>query len=162
LASRSNKILICQGPADAAIVQEVLAGLGSTPYLLVADLPITRLAALLSHASLFIGNDSGISHLAAALGVPTLAIFGPTDPLCWAPRSDRALWLQGQASCAPCSIEQLRSCERQRCLESLGTEAVLAFITEKRMIPAATAFNDGRHAARETGAHRYQGEARIA
>lgn len=44
------------------------------------------LAAWLSGARLFVGNDSGITHLAAALGVPTLALFGPTDPRVWAPR----------------------------------------------------------------------------
>ncbi|MBI1784476.1 hypothetical protein HYR69_04970 [Candidatus Sumerlaeota bacterium] len=42
-------------------------------------------AALIASASLFIGNDSGMSHLAAALGTPTIAIFGPTDPAIWKP-----------------------------------------------------------------------------
>jgi ADP-heptose:LPS heptosyltransferase len=44
------------------------------------------LAQWLARAGLFIGNDSGISHLAAAVGTPVLAIFGPTDPAIWAPR----------------------------------------------------------------------------
>lgn len=45
-----------------------------------------ELACWLSKASLFIGNDSGITHLAAAVGTPVLAFFGPTDPAVWAPR----------------------------------------------------------------------------
>jgi ADP-heptose:LPS heptosyltransferase len=45
-----------------------------------------ELACWLARASLYIGNDSGITHLAAAVGTPTLAIFGPTDPQVWAPR----------------------------------------------------------------------------
>jgi len=47
------------------------------------------LACWLSTARLYIGNDSGITHLAAAVGVPVVAIFGPSDPAVWAPRGDR-------------------------------------------------------------------------
>jgi heptosyltransferase III len=45
-----------------------------------------ELACWLAKASLFVGNDSGITHLAAAVGTPVLAVFGPTDPAVWAPR----------------------------------------------------------------------------
>lgn len=44
------------------------------------------LACWLARARLYIGNDSGITHLAAAVGTPVLALFGPTDPAVWAPR----------------------------------------------------------------------------
>ncbi len=47
------------------------------------------LARWLSGAALYIGNDSGITHLAAAVGVPTLALFGPTDPAVWGPRGEQ-------------------------------------------------------------------------
>ncbi len=49
------------------------------------------LADWLAGARLFVGNDSGITHLAAAVGTPTLALFGPTDPAIWAPRGARVL-----------------------------------------------------------------------
>lgn len=49
------------------------------------------LAAWLSGAAVFVGNDSGITHLAAAIGVPTIALFGPTDPRIWAPRGARVI-----------------------------------------------------------------------
>ena len=48
-----------------------------------------RLAAVLSRCRLYIGNDSGITHLAAALGVRTIALFLETDPRVWAPRGPR-------------------------------------------------------------------------
>jgi ADP-heptose:LPS heptosyltransferase len=134
LASAGHKILILEGPADKAAAAEVRAGLKGIPYLLIRDLPLTRLAALLSFASLFIGNDSGISHLAAALKIPTIAIFGPTDPYVWAPRSDWAFWLQGQAGCAPCTRDEQRLCERQQCLDAIQVEQVMALIAEKGMI----------------------------
>ena len=52
---------------------------------LARNLPLAQLAALLSRAGLHVGNDAGVSHLAAAVGTPTLALFGPTDPGAWAP-----------------------------------------------------------------------------
>jgi lipopolysaccharide heptosyltransferase III len=48
-----------------------------------------ELGAWLASAAVYIGNDSGISHLAAAVGTPVLAFFGPTDPLIWSPRGER-------------------------------------------------------------------------
>ena len=56
---------------------------------------LLELASWLSTARLYIGNDSGITHLAAAVGVPVLAIFGPTDPALWAPRGDRVRVVSG-------------------------------------------------------------------
>jgi heptosyltransferase-3 len=47
-----------------------------------------ELARWLARARLYIGNDSGITHLAAAVGTPVLALFGPTDPAVWAPRGE--------------------------------------------------------------------------
>jgi ADP-heptose:LPS heptosyltransferase len=54
------------------------------------------LAALLHHAGLYVGNDSGVTHLAAAWGAPTLALFGPTDPRLWAPVGPFVRCLRGQ------------------------------------------------------------------
>ncbi|MBI2687525.1 MAG: glycosyltransferase family 9 protein [Acidobacteria bacterium] len=53
---------------------------------------LAELACWLSGARLFIGNDSGITHLAAAVGTPTLALFGPTDPAVWCPAGNHVRW----------------------------------------------------------------------
>jgi ADP-heptose:LPS heptosyltransferase len=53
----------------------------------IADL--YELACRLATARVYIGNDSGITHLAAAVGTPVVAVFGPTDPSIWAPRGDQ-------------------------------------------------------------------------
>lgn len=60
-----------------------------SPYPRLHNIELTSLAAVLSTTSLFIGNDSGIAHLSAALGRPTVALFGPTNPETWAPRGPR-------------------------------------------------------------------------
>ena len=54
-----------------------------------------ELARWLASARVYIGNDSGITHLAAAVGTPVVAIFGPTDPAVWAPRGERVSVLTG-------------------------------------------------------------------
>ena len=155
LASAGHKILILEGPADKAAAAEVMAGLSGIPYLLVQDLPVTTLAALIGLACLFIGNDSGISHLAAALKRPTIALFGPTDPYVWAPRNDRVFWLQGQAACAPCTRDAQRSCKQQHCLASITVEAVMALIAEKGLIRHRASLPDTRASAIEKSIYPY-------
>lgn len=80
-------VLLVEGPADSEVCRELAEALPtSVPLARATDVPLSRLAALLIESRGYIGNDSGVSHLAAALGVPTVAIFGPTDPAVWAPR----------------------------------------------------------------------------
>ncbi|MBW2038210.1 MAG: glycosyltransferase family 9 protein [Deltaproteobacteria bacterium] len=144
LAQGGRGLLIVQGPADEEIVGETFGGLNGVPHLVLCNLPLIKLGALLSHASLFIGNDSGISHLAAALGVPTVSIFGPTDPLVWAPRGERAFWIQGGVDCSPCSWQQQQECERQRCLEGIEVEDLVKFLTRRMKDPHKGVFKHGR------------------
>ncbi len=70
--------LLVQGPAEA----EPAAWPGAV---VAREWPLRVLGAALSRSDLFLGNDSGVAHLAAAAGAPTLTIFGPTDPALWAP-----------------------------------------------------------------------------
>ena len=71
--------LLVSGPAEEQLVLEA-AGAVVAP-----SLPPRVLGALLSRAGLFVGNDAGVTHLAAAAGAPTLALFGPTSPALWSP-----------------------------------------------------------------------------
>ena len=66
-------------------------------------LSLPEIAALLRASRLFIGNDSGLAHLAAACGTPVVSLFGPQDPRRFAPRSAQALTLHHRVSCCPCS-----------------------------------------------------------
>ena len=88
LAARlEGPVLVVEGPADAEACREFCEALpASVPRGRATGMPLCRLAAVLIESRGYIGNDSGVSHLAGALGVPTVAIFGPTDPAVWAPR----------------------------------------------------------------------------
>jgi heptosyltransferase-3 len=91
-------VLAVEGPADAdaarAFLSRVPHGL---PVAHADNMTLPQLCSLLACSALCIGNDSGVSHLAAALGLPTVSVFGPTDPACWAPRGPRAEAVTGPA-----------------------------------------------------------------
>jgi ADP-heptose:LPS heptosyltransferase len=78
--------LLVEGPADAEAASHLRRRPGAV---LARDLSARALGAVLARAGLFVGHDSGVSHLAAAWGAPTLALFGPTDPDMWRPVGPR-------------------------------------------------------------------------
>jgi ADP-heptose:LPS heptosyltransferase len=71
-----------EGPADVPTEPRAL---DIPTWVQARSLPLRTLAAVLARASVYLGNDSGVSHLAAAAGAPTVAVFGPTDPDRWSP-----------------------------------------------------------------------------
>ena len=83
------RFALLQGPADAQIVQLISSQLDTISPILVENWNLGRIATLMRKGSLYMGNDSGITHLAAACGTPTIALFGPTDPLIWGPQGPK-------------------------------------------------------------------------
>jgi ADP-heptose:LPS heptosyltransferase len=80
------RVVIVAGYAEQGVVSRLLALIHHAQPLVADNWPLLPTAALIGQATVFVGNDSGLSHLAAALGRPTVAIFGPTDPEIWGPR----------------------------------------------------------------------------
>ena len=78
-------ILLVGGEADRANLRFLERAWNRHPIILAEDMPLPALAAVLKQCALFLGHDSGISHLAAAAGAPCVLLFGPTDPHVWAP-----------------------------------------------------------------------------
>lgn len=83
------------GPAEAE--QPELREAGRDVGAVLEGLSLRGLAGLVAGCRVCVGNDSGVSHLAAAVGAPTVAVFGPTDPAVWAPRGERVAVLGGPA-----------------------------------------------------------------
>jgi ADP-heptose:LPS heptosyltransferase len=76
----------------------------------LTGLPIPELAQLIRDASLFVGNDSGPAHMAAALGVPSLVLFGPSDAEVWSPwRAPAARMLKADGPIASISVDAVLS-----------------------------------------------------
>ncbi len=80
-----RRLLLVGGEADERRLETLKSALPNDRFELAMNLPLTALAMELRNCSLFIGHDSGISHLAASLGVRSLLLYGPTDPAIWAP-----------------------------------------------------------------------------
>lgn len=81
------------GEADDALAPRVRAAAPARGPV-IEGLELIEAAGVLAHARAYVGNDSGMTHLAAALGAPTLALFGPTDPAVWGPRGRRVAILR--------------------------------------------------------------------
>ena len=97
-------LLIVGGQADTAAVA-ALAGFGRTA--LNRHLP--ELALELSRCRLFLGHDSGISHLAAAVGTPCVLLFGPTDPAMWAPQGEQVRILRNGPAMDSIRVDDVRA-----------------------------------------------------
>jgi ADP-heptose:LPS heptosyltransferase len=91
----------------------------------VCDLNLGQLAALLARSDLYLGNDSGVSHLAAAVGVASLVLFGPSSIDRWAPRGKNVTVVTQNVECAPCAAPVMKSCPHRKCLTTLEPESVI-------------------------------------
>jgi heptosyltransferase-3 len=90
-----SRVLALAGPADEQAL-ETFAREVTAPYAVLLERPLHELSVLLSDCALYVGNDSGVSHLAGLSGGPTLALFGPTDPALWRPLGRRVRLLHGE------------------------------------------------------------------
>jgi ADP-heptose:LPS heptosyltransferase len=91
----------------------------------------------------FIGNDSGITHMAAALGLPTIAIFGPSDHKIWSPRGQKVFVVRKEMNCSPCSEEKFVQCKNLECMREVEVGDVLEGI-RKLNIQLQKEEEDGR------------------
>ena len=101
------KILILRGPDEAELERNLQKVLQSKS-IAYAPKSIRELAALIKRCDLFVCNDSGPMHIAAALDVRTVAIFGPTDHVAWKPLSEEATIIRRDMPCWPCSAHKCK------------------------------------------------------
>ncbi|HLS97093.1 MAG TPA: glycosyltransferase [Porticoccaceae bacterium] len=130
LAARGQQVVVTgAGQRDGETIGHLQELAGEHMVSLHNRLGIAELIALAKRATLYIGNDTGPTHLAAATGTATLAIFGPTDERRWGPMGERVRILRSATPCAPgCSR---RDCLADyRCMRTLQVEYVMKAITE--------------------------------
>ena len=83
------QLVVVRGEADVRVVDKFTAGIQPRPVKLATGLKLVELAGVLERCAIFAGNDSGITHLAAAVGTPTVALFGQVSVPIWEPRGER-------------------------------------------------------------------------
>lgn len=146
LKSLGLKLVLSGGPAQEEVdyVATIQRQLPEDTINLAGQVSLAQLAYIIAQAKLYIGPDTGITHLAAATGVPVIALYGPTNPVKWAPwpcgfsqninpfqktgcqHVNNVSLIQGEADCVPCHLE---GCDRHRqsrsqCLDKLPPERV--------------------------------------
>lgn len=128
LSKAGRSVEFLSGPAE----EKLAASLERTGFPLRTFPELTDLADWLSGSAGFVGNDSGVSHLAGYLGVPTVAIFGPSNPQQWRPWGPAASAV-GPATgfdCHPCFEKGNRDCDHRGCLAGISPDVVLERIEE--------------------------------
>jgi ADP-heptose:LPS heptosyltransferase len=116
LGARGLDVTFVYGPAESnSARQDSGTSWSETPSL-------SELAAALSRACLFIGNDSGVTHLAGILGTPTVALFGPTHPVTWRPLGPHVAVIR---ECSEVPGPGVRVCHNDECMEAIGIERVV-------------------------------------
>lgn len=128
IARASATVLIIGAESDRPATAAVVAGLGPSAawHDLTGQLTLPEIAALCAQADLYVGNDSGPLHLAAAVGAPTLGLFGPTPPARYAPRGPRAVALRAPLDCRRCWRGSPFPQCAGRCMAALDVETVWA------------------------------------
>lgn len=154
LLSQGQRVIITGGPAAneqryaKMLADHFATQAGAHVVSLAGNTSFAEMSTLLAKATAYVGPDTATTHLAAACGTPTLAIFGPTNPVKWAPwpygykhptspwqryssefqRVNNVLLLQGRGDCVPC---HKAGCDdhnnsHSRCLDDLSAERVIA------------------------------------
>jgi heptosyltransferase II len=117
-------VILFGTPTETPVSSAIATAMRGSPIDLTGKTRIADLPALLSQCSLFIGNDSGAMHVAAAVGLPVVAVFGPTDPDGTAPVTPRCTVVQERPYCSPCF---LRRCPTDhRCMKQVSPDMVAA------------------------------------
>ena len=114
--------VIVGSSGDREVAREVARGMRTTVADLTGRTSVAELKAVLASAALVVSNDTGTAHVAAALGVPTVTVFGPTEHFATRPLAERATVVRRPVACSPC---MLRDCPiDHRCMTGVETDEV--------------------------------------
>jgi len=135
LSQRGWQVYLGCGPLDRSIVASIEEGLAGVEVVSASGQDLIGTAGVLSCMDLCIGVDSGITHLAALVGAPTIALFGPTRPELWGPVGPNVRIVRGSRALPCCDTDHPRVCEGG-CMLQIEVEQVAA---------AAAAMREAHH-----------------
>jgi ADP-heptose:LPS heptosyltransferase len=137
---RGARCLVTFGPAERDLAREVVAGSGGAAELAPETRNLLELAALYQACDVVVAGDTGPLHLAAALGVPVVGLYGPKDPAVYGPLDGRtgavATTVWKHVHCSPC---KLRRCGNVICMPAITVADVVGAIEHTLGAPARTA-----------------------
>jgi ADP-heptose:LPS heptosyltransferase len=118
------QVVVSVGPEERQVAQAIKAST-TRPFVIFDDLSVSDLMALIDEASLFIGCDSGPTHMAAALKKDIVVIFGSSNAIAWRPWNARSELLQSDLPCIPCPGYRCYEFSEPKCIKQISVEAVL-------------------------------------
>jgi heptosyltransferase-3 len=130
LAADGHNVVLTSAPDEVGFIDEILNKAKSAPVSLAGKLSIKELGALTARARLFIGVDSMPMHLAAAMGTPTIALFGPSGENEWGPWNVERRVVTTTHTCRPCGYDGCGGGKLSECLAFLPVEPVYAAARE--------------------------------
>jgi heptosyltransferase-2 len=125
LQKPKRRFLLLGGPGEKPLAERIIASTAHPPINMVGKTTIAEALVLISRCGLFLSNDSGLMHAAAALGIPQVALFGSTDPGKTAPLNDKAVVIHPEGvSCSPCFKSECQ--ENLDCMKAITVDEVYA------------------------------------
>lgn len=128
LEKTDAKIIFFGGKQDSEIIKKVENGIKNGKgriFDVSSRCSIQESAALMKKCRVFVTNDSGAMHIAAAAGIPTISIFGPTNPVKLAPLGKIHKYLWSRADCAPCYRNgEYKKCSHKKCMYAIKAEDI--------------------------------------
>jgi predicted lipopolysaccharide heptosyltransferase III len=130
LDARGLKTVAVAAPHEAHVVEE-LRRHARAPLQAFTDLALPELSALAARAALFVGNDSGVAHIAAAFRVPSVVVFGSSNVAHWRPWTTAAAEVvREELPCAPCPGYTCSEFDAPECIRRVSVERVVGAITK--------------------------------
>src|SRR5258708_2441653 len=129
LQQRGWRVVVSAAPdrAELALVDDILSGLTDVVNF-AGSLSLKELAALIGRARLFVGVDSAPMHMAAAMGTPTVALFGPSGEIGGGPWQVPSRTITADYPWRPCGLDRCGGGKRSECLETIGSKQVLGAV----------------------------------
>jgi ADP-heptose:LPS heptosyltransferase len=122
-------ISVAVSAPDEKEVLRKMSSASSVPIVAFHDLSLPEITALASRASIFVGNDSGIAHIAAAVGTPTVVIFGSSNRDHWRPWTDASNEIvYEEFHCQPCPGYECKEFGQPQCIQTLPVSKVISAI----------------------------------
>lgn len=119
------RVLVGGDAGDREVAAAICARARSAPAVLAGRTTLLQFAAVLKRCALFVGNDNGPMHMAAALGTPVVALFGPSNPSVWGPRGGKVEVLSKGLDCRPCFHPTCKRGE-DNCMRQISVDEVFA------------------------------------
>lgn len=130
---KPHRVVLIGGAAESEHLRHIAQASESSPVVMDGKLTLSQLVELLRRCTLFFGNDSGPTHIAAALEVPTVELFGPTDPALTGPHASQrnhTAVLHKPLPCSPCLKPTCKNDVHLECLKTISVRDVLVAAEE--------------------------------